>query len=239
MTADAVRAADDAGYLVGPYDSWANAQDPAESDAPTSTWPEGVYPGDCVIGADGRPKAGFHDRGCYLSSQAIADNDATRAYLDDRVKEMTANGATSYFLDVDAAGELFDDYSPDHPMTRAQDRGNRIERMGRLSEEDGLVLGSESAVGWANQVIAFSHGSLTPVADGLWAVERDRENWGGYAPGERSQVLLPARDPARERRHGHVRPRLPGAAVPDRPARRGDQHRPLGAAPVQAPPPGA
>ncbi|ASU84369.1 hypothetical protein CDO52_17585 [Nocardiopsis gilva YIM 90087] len=182
MTADTVRAANDAGYLVGPYDSWANAQDPDESDSPTSVWPEGVYPKDCVIEADGEPKSGFGDRGCYLSSQAIADNKDTQAYIADRVKEMTANGATSYFLDVDAAGELFDDYSPDHPMTQAQDRDNRIERMRRVSEDDGLVLGSESAVGWANEVIAFSHGSSTPVADGLWALERDKEQWGGWAP---------------------------------------------------------
>ncbi|MBB6171401.1 hypothetical protein HNR23_001461 [Nocardiopsis mwathae] len=182
MDAEAVGAADDAGYLVGPYDSWANAQDPADSDTALSVWPDGVYPRDCVIEADGTPKTGFGGRGCYLSSQAVADGDELRESIAERVRDLTANGATGYFLDVDAAGELFDDHSPDHPMTQARDRDNRIERMRGLTEDDGLVLGSESAVGWANEVIAFDHGSSTPVADGLWAAQRDRESWGAWAP---------------------------------------------------------
>ncbi|MFH9349594.1 glycoside hydrolase [Kitasatospora sp. NPDC017646] len=179
MDAQAVAAAKRAGYLVGPYDSFANGQDPATADAPTSAWPAPVYPGYCIHRQDGSVLAGFHDRGCYLSSQAFAQHDE---FLAQRTRQMTANGSNSYFLDVDAAGELYDDFSPDHPMNQQQDEANRIARMRRLSGPDKLVLGSEAAHSWAGPVIAFSHGSLTPPVDGLWPLEKDKEVWGGYAP---------------------------------------------------------
>jgi hypothetical protein len=180
MPADAVRAAKDAGYLVGPYDSWDNAQDPATADTPAARWPSPVWPQACVENAQGKPETGFGGRGCYVSSQALAGAEPAHHYLAGRVAATAANGADSYFLDVDATGELFRDYSAAHPMTEAQDRANRLSRMAKLSGQ--FVLGSESAGAWANQVLAFSHGSSTPVADGLWAAERDKDAWGTYWP---------------------------------------------------------
>ncbi|PJN40636.1 hypothetical protein CG747_09765 [Streptomyces sp. CB02959] len=180
MDAAAVRAAKQAGYLVGPYDSFANGQDPKAADSPTSKWPGTVYPDFCVRKADGSAETGFGGRGCYLSSRAFEKAEPGRHYLADRTREMTANGADSYFLDVDATGEVFRDHGAGHEMTRAGDRENRLARMGRLAK--GFVLGSESAQPWANGVLAFDHGSGTPVADGLWKLERDKETWGGYYP---------------------------------------------------------
>ncbi|MFE9064525.1 glycoside hydrolase [Streptomyces violaceusniger] len=196
MDAAATAAAKKAGYLVGPYDSFANGQDPATSDAPTSTWPGTVYPDFCVRDADGKPVPGFHDRGCYLSSGAFEKAEPRHHYLADRTREMTKAGADSYFLDVDAAGELFRDHSPAHPMTKGRDRANRLARMQRLSDR-GLVLGSESAGAWANRDLAFDHGSGTPVAGGLWTAQRDKETWGGYAPADAPGVFFkPAELPA-------------------------------------------
>ncbi|WP_344073823.1 glycoside hydrolase [Streptomyces crystallinus] len=181
MSAPAVSAAKKNGYLVGPYDSFANGQDPATADSPNSAWPGRVYPDYCVIDAKGKPETGFGNRGCYLSSQAFERAEPGSHYLADRARAMVANGADSYFLDVDAAGDLFRDHSRAHPMTKAQDRNNRLARMKRLTDR-GLVLGSESAGAWSNQVLAFDHGSATPVAGGLWTLERNKEVWGGYAP---------------------------------------------------------
>ncbi|WP_265560244.1 glycoside hydrolase [Streptomyces hygroscopicus] len=197
MDAAATSAAKKAGYLVGPYDSFANGQNPATSDAATSVWPRRVYPDFCVRGADGAPVPGFHDRGCYLSSEALEKSEPGHHYLADRTREMTRNGADSYFLDVDAAGELFRDHSPGHAMTKARDRANRLARMKRISKDGRLVLGSESAGSWASQVLAFDHGSATPVADGLWAAQRDKQTWGGYAPADAPRVFFkPAELPA-------------------------------------------
>lgn len=190
MDPKATRLARQAGYLVGPYDSWANAQDPASADTPVSDWPAPVWQASCVRRADGTIVSGFGGRGCYVSSEALRRAEPTRHYLADRTREMTAGGATSYFLDVDAAGELFGDHSAAHPMTKAQDRRNRLARMAWLSGDRRLVLGSESAGSWANGVLSFSHGSGTPVDDRLWKLERDRATWGGYAPAHAPGVFF-------------------------------------------------
>lgn len=196
MDKRAVRAAERHGYLVGPYDSYANGQPPESADNPSSKWPGSVYPDFCVRNRKGEIKEGFQGRGCYLSSQAFRQAEPAQHYLADRAEKMTANGADSYFLDVDAAGELFTDSSEGHRMNKKQDRANRLERMRELASGDRLVLGSESAGAWAAPVLAFDHGGQTPVADGLWKLERDKEKWGGYAPqGEPAvffkQVVLP------------------------------------------------
>ncbi|WP_328687545.1 glycoside hydrolase [Streptomyces caniferus] len=180
MNAQAVRAAKKAGYLVGPYDTFANGQDPKTADSPTSAWPGRVFPDFCVRKADGTPETGFGNRGCYLSSRAFENAEPTKHYLADRTRSMVANGADSYFLDVDATGELFRDHGTGHEMTKAGDRANRLARMRRLSQH--LVLGSEAAQSWANKVLAYDHGSGTPVDDGLWKLERDKKTWGGYYP---------------------------------------------------------
>lgn len=181
MNAAAVRAAKKAGYLVGPYDTFANGQDPKKADSPTSVWPGRVYPDFCIRKADGTPETGFGNRGCYLSSRAFEKAEPGKHYLADRTRKMVANGADSYFLDVDATGEAFRDHGKGHEMTKAGDREMRLARMQRLSKS--LVLGSESAQAWANQVLAYNHGSGTPVADGLWKLQRDKKTWGGWAPG--------------------------------------------------------
>lgn len=195
MNAAAVRAAKKAGYLVGPYDTFANGQDPKTADSPTSAWPGRVYPDFCVRKADGTAQTGFGGRGCYLSSRAFEKAEPGRHYLADRTRSMIANGADSYFLDVDATGEVFRDHGAGHEMTKAGDRKHRLARMERLSRN--LVLGSESAQPWANEVLAFDHGSGTPVADGLWKLERDKQNWGGYYPQNAPKAFFkPVRLPA-------------------------------------------
>lgn len=69
--------------------------------------------------------------------------------------------------------------------------------MKRLADGDKLALGSESAGAWANQVLSYDHGSGTPVHDGLWAAQRDKEKWGGYAPAKAPAVFFkPAELPA-------------------------------------------
>ncbi|MCX5384269.1 glycoside hydrolase [Streptomyces sp. NBC_00083] len=202
MGSEDVAAARRAGYLVGPYDSFANGRAKGPDTPPNSVWPDGVYPSFCVRRADGTPQPGFRNQGCYLSSQAFEQAEPQRHYLADRTRALVANGANSYFLDVDAAGELFRDHDAAHPMTMAQDRANRLARMRRLT--DGtygptagrrvpLVLGSEAAGSWAQQVLAFDHGSGTVVDGRLWPMEtghfdtaadrpKDDTAWGGYTP---------------------------------------------------------
>jgi hypothetical protein len=99
-------------------------------------------------------------------------------------------GINSYFLDVDAFGELFDDYSPDHPMTPPEDRQNRLARMKYLSEDQKMVLGSESARAWAAPVLHFSHGAHSVQDDVLWPLMKRRDFFGGWWPLERPRIFF-------------------------------------------------
>ncbi|MEV0247678.1 glycoside hydrolase [Nocardia sp. NPDC050712] len=190
---DAVDAAERAGYLIGPYDTFSNVQDPAgEIDAPTSKWPDPIWPDGCVRDAEGKPETGFGGRGCYLSSEALAQQPEL---LRQREEQMSANGVNSYFVDVDGTGETFRDYSPRHPMTEQRDRDNRLERMRALLPR--FVVGSETVGAWANSAVAFSHGSSTPIADGLWKLQRDKEFWGAwYGKNGPATFLKPVELPA-------------------------------------------
>ncbi|WP_067714394.1 glycoside hydrolase [Nocardia yamanashiensis] len=187
MSADAVREAEQAGYLVGPYDSFDNAQDPATADNPSSRWPGRLWPDGCVHDADGTPETGFGGRGCYLSTEVLQQD--PKLYRD-RYATMTANGADSYFLDVDAAGEFFDDYSAGHPMTQTRDRENRLERMRWLASDRKTVLGSESAGAWSAPVLAFDHGAQNPISDRLWKLQRDKQTWGAYYPAQAPKAFF-------------------------------------------------
>ncbi|WP_194818076.1 glycoside hydrolase [Nocardia sp. XZ_19_385] len=174
---DAVDAAEQTGYLIGPYDTFSNVQDPkGEIDAPTSKWPDPIWPDGCVLDAKGKPESGFGGRGCYLSSEALAQHPELLAQ---REQQMSANGVNSYFVDVDGTGETFRDYSPQHPMTEQRDRDNRLARMRALMPR--FVVGSETVGAWANSAVDFSHGSSTPTPDGIWKLQRDREFWGGWS----------------------------------------------------------
>jgi hypothetical protein len=190
MGTAAVTAAEEAGYLVGPYDTWDNAQDPQDADTEASVWPGSLWPDGCVLDEDGEPVVGFGGRGCALSTTALDTAEAEQGALTDRVGGVTANGATSYFLDVDAVGQLFRDHSALHPQTEAQDRARRLARLhalgsGDFSDGHPLVLGSETVAAWAAPAVSFSHGSSTPVADDLWALQQDAEAWGAWWPAER------------------------------------------------------
>ncbi|NSC24258.1 hypothetical protein FM076_25170 [Streptomyces albus subsp. chlorinus] len=196
MTRKAVATAEKQGYLVGPYDTYSNGQDPRSADTPVAKWPGTVYPDYCVRTWKGETKKGFGGRGCYLSSEAFARSEPTEHHLARHNKRMTRNGADSLFLDVDAAGELFSDFSKSHPMTKKQDRANRLRRMRTLAGRDGLVLGSESAVSWSAPALAFTHGARTPVNDTLWPFQKTKE-WGSYSPqGAPGFFFKPAKLPA-------------------------------------------
>lgn len=180
MSKAAVSAAQDSGYLVGPYDTWANGQDPKTADSSVSSWPEGVYTQQCIM-QDGEILGGFGSRGCYLSSQAQKLSEPHSHNIANRIKNMSSNGAEAYFLDVDAASELYTDSDPEHAMNQKTDRQNRLERLTMLSEH--FVVGSEDAHGWSNPAVAYGHGSFTPVDDRVYPeLERNTTLWGKYSP---------------------------------------------------------
>lgn len=185
-----IDAAKAAGYLVGPYDTYNNAQHPRTAEDFVSRWPGTLFPDGCVIDARGKPLAGFAGRGCELSSEALEQ--LGRKPIAARLDRQLRHNPNSYFLDVDAFGQLHDDFSKAHPMTEHKDRANRLARM-RDARARGVVFGSEHGAAWAVPVIDFGHGSLSVQNRVLW---QHRKEFGGWWPSDRPAIFFrPAQPP--------------------------------------------
>ncbi|MGA3041956.1 MAG: glycoside hydrolase, partial [Bryobacteraceae bacterium] len=171
-----IAAAKDTGYLVGPYDTFSNAQDPVTGEDQVSHWPGDLYPAGCIVDRDRKPLGGFAGRGCELSSEALERAETKLHALAGRMDQRLRDGANSYFLDVDAYGDLYDDYSAAHPMTPSKDRANRMRRMQAIRRR-GVVLGSEEGVGWSVPVLDFAHGALSVWNAALWSKKKEFGAW--------------------------------------------------------------
>jgi hypothetical protein len=148
------------GYLVGPYDSFHSIHSHDEHD----TWETAqfadasLYDAGAIIKADGSMRKGFKQKGHLLSPIAA------RPHVEQRVAALMKQfRCNSWFIDCDAFGEVFDDYSPTHPATQASDAAERLRRMAWIRDTYHAVIGSEGGSGYAAPVIHFAHGMMTPV----------------------------------------------------------------------------
>jgi hypothetical protein len=157
--------ADELGYLFGPYDSYHSIHPPegdpgydANNTWDTAQFPPELFAAGGIVKEDGTMSAGFKKVGYHLSPLAA------RPYVEERVNDyMSRTPFSAVFVDCDAFGQFFDDYSPDHAATKRDDMLARLDRLRWLSEAHGLVVGSEGGSGYAAPVIHFAHGMLTPV----------------------------------------------------------------------------
>lgn len=188
VTPDYLKKATAMGYLAGPYDAFDNGQPEPTADMPAAIWPDNLYPAGCVIEGDGKPMTGFANRGCYMSSEAIARYPGP-SIPGQRYAGHIKDGANHVFIDVDAFGDFFDDHSPDHPMTMAQDRANRLARLGLGITQYKLVLGSESVTAWSSSVAHYSHGTAQSHSAAIWPLHKNPK-FGGYWPPERPPLFL-------------------------------------------------
>ncbi|KAF3932954.1 hypothetical protein ABW20_dc0102193 [Dactylellina cionopaga] len=189
MSKEVVEQAQTQGYLVGPYDTYANGQSTDEADTVLAKWPGTAYPEQCIIMKNGKVREGFAHRGCYMSTQAQALSEPTSGNLAQRLKNSTENGSKSYFLDVDAASEFFTDFSKEHGQNKITDRKNRVDRMLKISKD--FVLGSEDSHGWANSAVSYGHGSLTQMDGRVFsALLNVKSKWGGYTPAKGPEMFF-------------------------------------------------
>ena len=184
-----IRKANAAGYLTGPYDIFENAQPEDTDDSPYVHWDKTLYPGGCIRDAKGQVVPGFANRGCELSSEALARHPGA-PNPDSRYAAHVAEGASEVFIDSDAYGDFYEDFSPDHPMTMAQDRVNRLARLGLAIHRYHLVMGSENVTAWATGVTHFSHGTAQAHVSSVWKLLNDNTRFAGWWPPDRPAVFF-------------------------------------------------
>jgi len=183
------------GYLAGPYEAFDNGQPAKTSDSPAAIWADDLYPAGCLRNAQGNIVTGFANRGCEMSSEAIARHSPFAPA--ERYAKHIADGASQVFVDVDAFGEFYDDFSPDHPMTKARDRTNRQARLDMAITRFGFVQGSENVTAWSAPFAHYSHGTAEAHVSAFWPLLRDKR-LGGYWPPERQAIYFAPFKPTEE-----------------------------------------
>ncbi|MDQ0737970.1 glycoside hydrolase [Pseudomonas sp. W4I3] len=156
---EAIRAGVDAGYLMAPYDSYETALSATENPDWTTAHLGGKAYRECaVVLKDGTLKVGFQQSGYYTDPRCV------RPLLEARVQAVQAKaGFNAWFLDVYAAGMLFDNYRSGASMTQAQNADANIDASRWINTVPKLATGSEDGNAITAQGILFAHGMQTPV----------------------------------------------------------------------------
>jgi hypothetical protein len=204
---ETVVAAKQAGFLIGPYDSYNGIHRPNEPDTwETSQFDAALYETGAIVNADGTKRRGFKQKGFKLSP------DAARPYVEKRVSGLMAIfPANSWFIDCDGFGEYFDDYSDKHPATQQSDMQSRIARMSWIRDTFGAVIGTEGCSAGVAGAVHFAHGVMTPVigwGDPDLSNKQSKYYLGSYYPPEEPQVFFKPVPLKEEYRYIYFEPRF-------------------------------
>ena len=157
----AVAKAKELGYLIGPYDSYHSIHHPSEKDTwETAQFDLSLYESGAIVNADGTKSRGFKKKGYHLSPLMA------QPYVENRVNgivEQMPSDFNTWFIDCDAYGELYDDYSATHPATQLDDMRARLARISWIRDTHNMVVGSEKGAAYSASTIHFAHGMTVPV----------------------------------------------------------------------------
>jgi len=67
-----------------------------------------------------------------------------------------------YFLDCDATGQVFDDFSPGHRLSKQADAAERLERLRWISRNFVAAVGSEGGHSFASMAVDVGEGVMAP-----------------------------------------------------------------------------
>ena len=181
----AIAKAKELGYLIGPYDSYHSIHHPDEKDTwETAQFDLELYNTGAIVNADGTKSRGFKKKGYHLSPIVA------QPYVENRVNNILTQMQTdfnSWFVDCDAFGELFDDYSPLHPATQLDDMNARLARISWIRDTHNMVVGSEGGSAYSASILHFAHGMTVPVIGWGDPDMKDKSSQyytGGYWPPE-------------------------------------------------------
>ena len=147
------------GYLVGPYDSFHSIHSPDEAD----TWETAQFDRDVVRNRRDRER-GWIEAGGFKQKVTFSVPPRARPCVEHRVAALMPQfRCNSWFVDCDAFGEVFDDYSPHHPATQSEDAAERSRgwRGSATRYRRGDRLGRRLRL--RAPAIHFAHGMMTPV----------------------------------------------------------------------------
>jgi hypothetical protein len=172
MHPELVTAAKKEGYLIGAYDSYHSMHPPGNERWITAKFDDTtLYTRAFVMNKAGKPVGGFLGQGRKLNP--IMSMPAVEHRMS-KVMKNSENEFNSWFIDCDATGEIYNDYTPGRMTDQQQDMEARLKRMAWIRDTYKLVIGSEVGNDFAEATIAFGHGMTTPVI--AWSDPDMRKN---------------------------------------------------------------
>ncbi len=96
----------------------------------------------------------------YRLNSSFFKEDAV-GYLD---QDLSENSYLGRFVDVAVSCRLYEDYSPEHPMTRKDDMLHRSSLLETISGRYGMITGTEETAWWAIPYSHYSEGTMTIAA---------------------------------------------------------------------------
>lgn len=142
-------------YLLASYDSYHSIHEPGNEQWITAKFDDtSLYEHATVIDKNGKKESGFQNVGRKLNPTLSLDS------VKKRMEQIMSNSLpfNSWFIDCDATGEIYDDYTPEHITTQEQDLTARLERMSYIKDQYNFVIGSEGGNDFAASTITFAHG---------------------------------------------------------------------------------
>ncbi len=142
-------------YLIASYDSYHSIHEPGNEQWITACFDDlTLYENATIVDKNGEKERGFRNIGRKLNP--------THSMLSvkARMEKIMANGIpfNSWFIDCDATGEIYDDYTEGYITTQEQDLSARLERMAYIRDQYNMVIGSEGGNDFSASTIAFAHG---------------------------------------------------------------------------------
>ena len=156
------KVADEMGYLFGTYDSFNGIRSGPPGDGPNLAHVLNSTKS-CSrrdpLSAKMEPSEGGTRRSVTSSVLSPLGHTWKR-----RVRENMRNVPYSYyFVDCDAYGQVYDDYSPLHPAGQADDAAARLARLQWISDMFKVVVGSEGGSAYAAPGIHVAEGIVSPA----------------------------------------------------------------------------
>ncbi len=163
--------AEEKGFLYGPYDSFDSVHDPQSEQWLTAKFNQKLYDEGRILKLNGQPYKGFNGIG-YKLSPIFA-----RSEIEKRVTENFKNVPYSYyFIDCDAYGEFWDDYSPGRNVSQSEDAAARVDRVNWIFENFKVPVGSEGGSYLFAKSLAVAEGVFFPtIGWGDADIEHDNE----------------------------------------------------------------
>ncbi len=180
------------GYLFGAYDSYHSIHDPAlrgtDATWETAQFDPELYEKGPIVDRNGKRIHGFKGKGYKLSPSAAFP------YVKKRVSNIMSHVKFNYwFMDCDAYGEVYDDYSPLHPATQQDDVNARMARVAWIRDTYKVVIGSEGGSSYAAPGIHIAEGMFQPCfgwGDPDMKNKNSKYYVGSYYPPEGPKVFL-------------------------------------------------